>query len=435
MSRNRLTPLGNRSVLKVNVSVQPRTGSVLVFPHGEYVGCAPNPLHEGSLVVAGSKGLIRTDAVYVGTPALRAQTLGQGGAAGMNPKSKKERKERRKQKQVPAQAKRIYDALVEAAAAVCPSVDPAVDLDPVRVVKLTGRRAGPELLCTFGTVAYWALYRMEQHEREGREQSSSPSSSSNNSDTQLSEPESDNITKQRVWTASDVSSSLPLSSSPPLPPAATPNEQKPAKRAKGPASAHVTVVSSMGTVRVLSPVQLASALVDAIPADVREEVMPFVRVNPESGVIAINTTEFLTQSLAQGLVLCQLCGAFVKSHNSGLTWHMKSAHGLENHHDASAAVAVSEQALMALRPPPSQFGARSGNVGDAGTAGDGDGDVAAAHVRQAELKSADMTKAQSDPAVLAAMISAGRVKALSAPLDACRAGDLDALVAHVQVSD
>ena len=46
------------------VSVEPRTGDVLVFPHGKQPGCYPDPLHEGSLVRTGRKTIIRTDVMF-----------------------------------------------------------------------------------------------------------------------------------------------------------------------------------------------------------------------------------------------------------------------------------------------------------------------------------------------------------------------------------
>ena len=45
----------------------------------------------------------------------------------------------------------------------------------------------------------------------------------------------------------------------------------------------------------------------------------------------------------------------------------------------------------------------------------------------AQLEPADLTSAQRDPASLARLIDAGRVKPLGRGLDACRAGDLSAL--------
>ena len=49
----------------IKVQVHPRTGDVLVFPHGRQPGCYPDPLHEGSVVTSGRKSIIRTDVIYV----------------------------------------------------------------------------------------------------------------------------------------------------------------------------------------------------------------------------------------------------------------------------------------------------------------------------------------------------------------------------------
>ena len=57
---------GDASKLQVMESVEPRTGDVLVFPHGEFPGSYPNPFHEGSTLQADTteKILVRTDIMY-----------------------------------------------------------------------------------------------------------------------------------------------------------------------------------------------------------------------------------------------------------------------------------------------------------------------------------------------------------------------------------
>lgn len=52
------------SELVVAERVAPRSGDVLVFPHGKQPGCHPDVFHEGSEVIAGEKMLIRTDILY-----------------------------------------------------------------------------------------------------------------------------------------------------------------------------------------------------------------------------------------------------------------------------------------------------------------------------------------------------------------------------------
>ena len=54
--------------LRVAARVEPRRGDVLVFPHGKFSGCHPDPLHEGSLIRRGEKLLIRTDLVFAAPP-------------------------------------------------------------------------------------------------------------------------------------------------------------------------------------------------------------------------------------------------------------------------------------------------------------------------------------------------------------------------------
>ena len=48
--------------------VRPRRGDILVFPHGKFRGCHPDPLHEGSLIRCGEKVIIRTDLVFAPAP-------------------------------------------------------------------------------------------------------------------------------------------------------------------------------------------------------------------------------------------------------------------------------------------------------------------------------------------------------------------------------
>ena len=60
---------GNTSMQEVTadtprVSVTPKQGGVLIFPHGRHKGCYPDPLHEGSTILSGRKTIIRTDIIY-----------------------------------------------------------------------------------------------------------------------------------------------------------------------------------------------------------------------------------------------------------------------------------------------------------------------------------------------------------------------------------
>ena len=48
--------------------VEPRCGDILVFPHGKFNGCHPDPLHEGSLIKRGEKVIIRTDLIFAAAP-------------------------------------------------------------------------------------------------------------------------------------------------------------------------------------------------------------------------------------------------------------------------------------------------------------------------------------------------------------------------------
>lgn len=60
---------GNTSLQEVTadtprVSIKPRQGDILIFPHGRHLGCYPDPLHEGSTILSGRKTIIRTDLIY-----------------------------------------------------------------------------------------------------------------------------------------------------------------------------------------------------------------------------------------------------------------------------------------------------------------------------------------------------------------------------------
>jgi hypothetical protein len=66
---------GNTSLREVTadtprVSVIPKQGDVLIFPHGRHSGCHPDPLHEGSVILSGRKTIIRTDIIYTTTQKL-----------------------------------------------------------------------------------------------------------------------------------------------------------------------------------------------------------------------------------------------------------------------------------------------------------------------------------------------------------------------------
>ncbi|ETV90585.1 hypothetical protein H310_14653 [Aphanomyces invadans] len=54
----------DKSTATIAARVAPCAGDVLVFPHGSFPGCFPNPFHEGSTVTCGEKLLIRTDLVF-----------------------------------------------------------------------------------------------------------------------------------------------------------------------------------------------------------------------------------------------------------------------------------------------------------------------------------------------------------------------------------
>jgi hypothetical protein len=72
ITRRGLTPVPeDLDKLEPIAKVIPRCGDVLIFPHGNFNGCHPNPLHEGSIVVSGEKCLIRTDLLYRAPPSIK----------------------------------------------------------------------------------------------------------------------------------------------------------------------------------------------------------------------------------------------------------------------------------------------------------------------------------------------------------------------------
>ena len=83
----------------------PRRGDILVFPHGKFPGCHPDPLHEGSRITRGEKLLIRTDLVFAAPPPRGAKgAKGAKGANGAASASTKKKKTRGRQKKTGKEA-------------------------------------------------------------------------------------------------------------------------------------------------------------------------------------------------------------------------------------------------------------------------------------------------------------------------------------------
>lgn len=59
-----MLPRCDRQTLRVALTVAPKAGDALIFPHGLHPGCHPSPLHEGSEVTRGEKLLVRTDLMF-----------------------------------------------------------------------------------------------------------------------------------------------------------------------------------------------------------------------------------------------------------------------------------------------------------------------------------------------------------------------------------
>ena len=89
-------PSINSTKLQVVARVEPRRGDILVFPHGKFPGCHPDPLHEGSRITRGEKLLIRTDVVFAAPPPRGAK--GAKGAASASTKKKKSGRQKKTRK-------------------------------------------------------------------------------------------------------------------------------------------------------------------------------------------------------------------------------------------------------------------------------------------------------------------------------------------------
>jgi hypothetical protein len=227
----------------------------------------------------------------------------------------------------------------------------------------------------------------------------------------------------------------------------------------------VTVTSSFGVERRLSPVTLAVAIVEALST---LRLLIDARAAPgDSGVVHLTTRASYEAKRARGLLRCRLCGKFVAG-DRALWWHQKTRHGVD-HTTAIAAVADEMRALSTnVRPATGStsywpMGATSALLSQSAAAGSAAASPTAhAHAHataatdlssSAELAPAGQSEAAipprdwppatkdardlaagmaaaraGDAAVLTALVAAGRVEALVDPgLDAARRGDVHAL--------
>ena len=144
-----LTPLNAREDLKVTAQVEPRKGSVLLFPHGKGESLYPDPLHEGSVVQRGMKLLIRTDLVYVpGAPERSQIDPAEVGPGRIIPTRVIVQEE---------VVKRIESLVKAALGQVCPAV-----LELIDVCVKASPNQDYELETSCVEKAFWTLFRQQR---------------------------------------------------------------------------------------------------------------------------------------------------------------------------------------------------------------------------------------------------------------------------------
>lgn len=211
-------------------------------------------------------------------------------------------------------------------------------------------------------------------------------------------------------------------------------EQRDTTKGGGAGETTVTVTSAMGLERQFDRRSLAHDLAhslvecaDAVKGDGDGAGIAAVHVAPgPSGTLVITLRDRLQMEARNGRVPCTACGKFVRAAGDGLQWHLKTAHGIDDHADACTMAEAQRLAIVPRAP------AQSLSHADAHAA------TATGEPAQttygARLSPADMSTAQRSAPALQRMVAEGRVKSLGAGLDACRCGDLDALRSMVRGS-
>lgn len=174
----------------------------------------------------------------------------------------------------------------------------------------------------------------------------------------------------------------------------------------------VSITSSYGVVREYSRRGLADYIMQLLPLNSSIGYVSLVHSSKKdvsSGVIVMSTKQFIQQRLAQGLLMCELCGKFVLQSTNGLEWHLKTLHQVNSHATAHDAVVRSSSALIKIIQNSSQ-------------------PSISADVR---LHPNDMQQAMHNPTLLSNLVSTKKIKSLGAPLNACREGDLSTLKSYV----
>ncbi|KAG1670740.1 hypothetical protein FOA52_013967 [Chlamydomonas sp. UWO 241] len=352
---------------------------------GPAPGCHPDPLHEGSLVTAGRKCIIRTDLVFLAPPlaaaaaaSARTPKRGAAGAArsvpvpAVPPAGGNDLGSSWEEVSLVRVDAMIHDVLVDACgggqAAEDAAADARADGGGAHVYRRSVSSADGDLESRAAQRLFWALFR------RGR-------------------------------------ALLPRGAGGP------------------PGDTTQRVALPGGTERAVTQRELAEQVADALcaadradrcgagaggPALLLASVM--VAPDPASSTILMSSAPHVWARRSEaGQAPCALCGRFVSVANMGLEAHHKAAHGAAHHREAAEAAAASSSMQLARYHP---LGSAAGGTHPAGTTAGG------AIAAGGRLAMADLSVAQRDPAAAALLLQQGRVTDLGPGLNACRAGDL-----------
>ncbi|CAK9077200.1 Espin (Autosomal recessive deafness type 36 protein) (Ectoplasmic specialization protein) [Durusdinium trenchii] len=154
-SRRGNTPVVDPTRLRVQARVTPRRGDALIFPHGNFPGCHPNPLHEGSVVVRGSKSILRSDIMF--RPAEKCA---------LPPPTSKRREGKPKagsaaQLAIAEQVEAILNARLS-------QIAPEFADEASGSILVAREAGGPEMRCDLANKVFWKAFADESRRRRQR---------------------------------------------------------------------------------------------------------------------------------------------------------------------------------------------------------------------------------------------------------------------------
>lgn len=136
------TPLLNDStILKICLQVNPQCGDALCFPHGNYHGSYPSPLHEGSPVLFGTKSILRSDIVFSPVSKIRKLKI---------PKTRVIA--------VSEDLKSVLEKLIQQA---IEEIDPTKVITAEDSISFTNDANGVEIECNAAEKMFWMIYRSQ----------------------------------------------------------------------------------------------------------------------------------------------------------------------------------------------------------------------------------------------------------------------------------